>query len=55
MLQVGEMLGKSLAEVRAMPASEITSWLAYFKMKNKKPEEEKEVSTADKFKKMMQR
>ena len=33
------MLGKSLAEVRAFPASEITLWLAYLKVKNETVED----------------
>ncbi len=47
----------SLSSVREMPASEITLWLAYFKLKNapKEKEEapEKEISTVDKFKQMI--
>lgn len=54
MMQLGELLGKSLAEIRAMPASEITYWLAYMKLKEK-PQEQKEISTADRFKMIMQR
>ena len=50
-MQIAEALHMSLSDVRAMPASEITDWLAYFKIKNK-PEDKKE-DTVTQFKKMM--
>lgn len=31
---VAEKLGKTLAEIRAMPESEFTGWVAYFNAKN---------------------
>lgn len=55
MLQLGELLGKSLSEIRALPASEITTWLAYFKLKKeiKEPGENEKTSDLERFKKIM--
>ena len=55
-MQLAEALHMSLQEVRALPASEITLWMAYFKLKNtpEEKETETETSTADKFKLMME-
>lgn len=51
-MHIAEVLGKSLEEVRAFPASEITLWASYFKIKNAKPEEAPK-SDADGFKKLV--
>jgi len=51
-MSIGEKLGKSLAEVRELPASEVTLWVAYFKMQNA-PKEDKPESDLVGFKKMM--
>ena len=51
-MSIGEKLGKSLAEIRNLPASEITLWVAYFKIKDKKPDEENK-SDLEGFKNLM--
>lgn len=55
MMQLGELLSKSLAEIRRLPSSELTLWMAYFSLKNEPKEEKKEVDDVSKFKHMMQR
>lgn len=48
-MQLAELMHKSLKEVRDLPASEVTLWLAYFKikedLKEDKPEESKDTIT----------
>jgi len=46
------MLHKTLSEIRALPSSEITTWLAFMKLKAKKPEE-KPKSDLESFRKMI--
>lgn len=56
LMQTAEMLSMSLAAVRQLPASEITLWMAYAKLKNepKKTETETEqISTVDRFRGMI--
>ena len=53
MMQIGELLGMSIASVRELPASEITLWVAYFKLKNKPKEEPEPVGDLEGFKRMM--
>jgi len=42
MLSLAEMLGKSLSEIKQLPASELTTWNAYMLVKDErsKPKEE---------------
>ena len=51
-MSLAEKLGKTLTEIRELPASEITLWVAYFKVKEDetKPKPESDLSG---FKKMM--
>ncbi len=43
----------SLEQVRALPASEITMWIAYFKVKKEEPEEKPQSNELDSFRKMI--
>jgi len=54
LLQIGEMLGLSLEGVRMLPASEITLWVAYLKIKNT-PEGEKPKSDIQGFQNLMKK
>ena len=53
-MQLGELLHMSLSSVRALPASEITMWMAYFKLKNSEDDKDKSnLSEVDQLKMMM--
>lgn len=50
-MQLGEILHKSLAEIKALPSSEITLWMAYFKHKERSEDDTTTtLSTVDQFK-----
>jgi len=48
MLQLGEILHKTLSEIRAMPSSELMMWRAYFNIKNEEAIEGKKHKTRTK-------
>lgn len=53
-MQLAENLQMSLTEIRSLPSSEITLWIAYYEMKNKKEDTKQEdQSDVAKFKKMI--